>query len=261
MVISHKHKYVFISRGRTGSSAVYKELISHYGGKAVLFKHSSYNDFKKLAGRSFKDYFAFAGIRDPLDELVSKFLRLKNNHREAYFNPKRVIRQKMRGTGRGLRQFEYIRETGADFARYFTYFYKTPYINIMELDNDRFDHIIRYENIQEGFSEVLRKLGMKQVRPLPLKNRTKRGEGDKHFLEYYTPDIRRQVIHVMGPMMEFLGYSFPEDWGECRVPVRDRILFNFKRRAALGYFYFFYFNPHKKIPFNISKEEISGKAP
>ena len=49
MIISHKHKYVFIELPMTGSTAINNELRENYDGIYVLKKHSSYRDFLKDA--------------------------------------------------------------------------------------------------------------------------------------------------------------------------------------------------------------------
>lgn len=49
MVISHKHKYLFIEFPLTGSTSVSKALIENYDGERILHKHSSYFDFCKVA--------------------------------------------------------------------------------------------------------------------------------------------------------------------------------------------------------------------
>ena len=40
MIISHKHKYVFVELPQTASSAIAKELKANYDGHEILFKQS-----------------------------------------------------------------------------------------------------------------------------------------------------------------------------------------------------------------------------
>jgi len=50
MVITRRHKYVFIETPITGSWAIRNELIEFYGGEPILHKHASYRQFAKVAG-------------------------------------------------------------------------------------------------------------------------------------------------------------------------------------------------------------------
>ncbi len=57
MIISHKHKYLFVELPRTGSTAIYEELCQHYDGTQILFRHATYDDFLKVASEEEKKYF------------------------------------------------------------------------------------------------------------------------------------------------------------------------------------------------------------
>ena len=48
MIISHKYKYVFVGLPLAASTAISKELCEQYDGKAILAKHSIYQDFLKI---------------------------------------------------------------------------------------------------------------------------------------------------------------------------------------------------------------------
>ena len=86
MVISHKYKYLFIATPRTGSTAIQTELIKNYEGETIYRKHSHYFEFLSNATIKEKDYFVFASIRNPLDDIVSIYMKLKSNHGGYYSN-------------------------------------------------------------------------------------------------------------------------------------------------------------------------------
>ena len=46
MVISHKHQYVFVELGHTGSTAISQELCELYGGETIPHKHATYRDLQ-----------------------------------------------------------------------------------------------------------------------------------------------------------------------------------------------------------------------
>ena len=80
MIISHTHKYLFIELPMTGSTAISKELREQYDGVSILQKHSTYLDFLRVANEAEKQYFVFAGIRHPLDQVVSHYFKFKTGH-------------------------------------------------------------------------------------------------------------------------------------------------------------------------------------
>ena len=84
---------------------------------------------------------------------------------------------------------------------------------MIDLSGDDLDYVIRFEQLQAGFSEVLRLVGVKQVIPVPVLNETQGRRAD--WLSYYTPDIIEQAHRVFGPFMVKWGYEFPADWGDC----------------------------------------------
>ena len=49
MIISHRHRFVFVELPRTGSSAVRRELRELYDGVPILHKHSTYDEFRRQA--------------------------------------------------------------------------------------------------------------------------------------------------------------------------------------------------------------------
>ena len=62
MIISHKLRCVFVQLPRTGSTAIARELISHYQGTPILNQHSNYVDFLRVATASEREYFVFSCI-------------------------------------------------------------------------------------------------------------------------------------------------------------------------------------------------------
>src|SRR5262245_27774439 len=80
MVISHKHRYLFVEIPNTGSTAISAELRRHYDGEPVLHKHATYGEFLRLASRDQRTYFVFGTVRNPLDLAVTEYFKLKTNH-------------------------------------------------------------------------------------------------------------------------------------------------------------------------------------
>jgi hypothetical protein len=198
-----------------------------YGGEQIHKKHSNYATFLKSATADEKKYFAFSGIRNPLDRTVSDYVKYVTNHLGEYTDPKKLdhmARGKKYSFRRWyfLRRFKYIQSTKASFEQYFLKFFRWPYDDWSCLDHHKMGLIIRFENIQQDFSAVLERLNITPARPIPVYNKTEGRQG-KSFLDYYaSPAVRERAIKVFGPFMEKWGYTFPDDWGANSVSTLTR---------------------------------------
>ena len=108
MILSQKHGYVFVELPRTGCTAVGKELLSQYDGERILSKHSTYGDFLRIASDDQERYFAFSSIRNPLDDAVSHYFKLKTDHHGRFSDP---TRRRLRVGNRGA---DHYRHTGTN---------------------------------------------------------------------------------------------------------------------------------------------------
>lgn len=209
MIIGHEHKYVFVELPRTGSTAISSELTKYYGGEPILKKHATYRDFAKIATSQEQRYFTFSAVRNPMDKIVSLYFKYKTNQRnyesnETYKNSNFLVTRLMKS------QYRFVKERDASFAEFFMRFYKLPYDDWSSLDHDKMDFVMRFENLAEDFSEVLRRLDIEPVRELPVVNKT---AGKKQeYWGYFEPDIRPRAQWVFGPYFRRWGYEFPESW-------------------------------------------------
>jgi hypothetical protein len=233
VIISHQHKYLFIELPHTASTAISQELCENYAGESVLHKHALPHEFFKTASAEEKEYFVFAGIRNPLDLVITVYFKYKTNHQGFFTDPKYWRRNGGHVTDAALRKFRFVQDN-ADFGAYFKKFFRTPYSGWGSLSPQELGFVIRFENLQDDFAEALALLGLEQVRPLPVVNKTS-GRGDD-FGQYYTPDMYARARWVFGPYLKRWGYSFPPEWGNDRVPWLSQMLFNaiilLKRGAA-----------------------------
>ncbi len=213
MIISHQYRYLFVEIPHTASTAISHELCEYYGGQPILHKHAHLAEFFSYANADEKGYFIFAGIRNPLDVTVTQYFKLKTNHQQFYTTPMYWKRNGGFVPSRTLKKFQYINATNATFEEYFLRFFYFPYCDYVNMRyNNRFDFIIRYENLQSDFETVLTTLGIKPVRRLPKLNKT--SEKTEDFWQYYTPKTRQRAVNVFGPYLQEWGYELPEDWNK-----------------------------------------------
>lgn len=237
MIISHKYRYVFIELPQTGSTSIARELMEHYDGQKVLFKHALYHQFLAQASEDEKKYFAFSSIRNPLDVVVSTYFKIRTNHDNFNQNPVhhgKWVRRKLIPLKRRL-QGKAILEGDLDFPSYFKRFHRWPYSSWSIVDHRNLDAVMRFENLGEDFKGVLERLGIDPVRELPQKNKT--GKRDRDFASYYdTPELKAQAIRVFAPYMKDWGYRFPEEWKASTEGSRTTYNFvNFFRRIYWRY--------------------------
>lgn len=218
MIISHNHKYLFIEIPLTASWSIHHELRQYYDGQPILHKHATYSEFRSQATKEELGYFVFATVRNPLDKIVSTYFKMKNNQKDIFSTGNSL--QQLVIDYSDLKKYEYIQKHGSEFEDYFRKFHKKPYSDMIDLSSRHLDYVMRFENIQNEFSSLLSRLGIEQVRPLPLSNKTP--EKAQEYLSYYTPRVIDMAKRTCGPFMKKWGYQFPESWGNHTIsPVSD----------------------------------------
>jgi hypothetical protein len=219
MVVSPEHRYVFIEIPLTGSWAIRNELCQHYGGKPILHKHATYSEFNRWAGGKGREYFVFGTVRHPLDELVSRYLKIKNDHKGVFTNAEALRAKRVEDAD--LRQFAFIRETDASFADYFGRYRRRTFGSFLDLSSEFMTFVMRFERLQQDFAAVLETLGMEQVRQVPVANATIGKNGD--WTCYYTPEVIDQAKRTCAPFMSRWGYEFPPEWGTYEPSRRENL--------------------------------------
>jgi len=211
MIISYKHRYLFVELPRTGTTAISRELCENYEGEAILKKHATYEDFLRSSeGKKCREYYRFSCIRHPMDKAVSLYFKYKTDHRSYYSSGRRKGKDNWIVRMQQNSQFKFIISANADFSDYFMRYFWVPYDDWSILSHDKFNRIIRFEDLDDGLCKVLRDLDIEQVRSLPRKNVTASRADD--FFQYYTKRTRQRAKWVFGPYMDKWRYSFPPNW-------------------------------------------------
>ena len=242
MIISHKHKYIFVQLPHTASTSIGRELVENYDGERILYKHSRYDDFLKIASKQEKQYFSFSCIRNPLDIIVTKYLKYKNvaGGGENYDNPKTWKRNGGWVSDYELRIFRFIQKK-ANFPDFFTQFYPLTYDNWSSVGHHMLDFVIRYETLDSDFSQVLQFLKLDQKRQLPVVFST---PGKTVNLDqYYIPKLRPRAIAIVGPFMRKWNYAFPSSWTVSTIPWYREL--EYKLLSPPRRFYWIYLQKHQ----------------
>ena len=223
MIVSHKYKFLFIGLPFSASSAISKELHLQYEGEPYLRKHSLYHEFEKVATKQEKKYFVFAVLRNPMDIVVTLYEKMKANAKGNFTNPELFTENGGHITKQHRERFNYIHDNKASFQEYFNKFFMKPYDNLSSLTLSNCDFIIKYENIAKDYLTALQKAGVENPRPLPVANKTVGKK--KNLSTYYTDDIKEKTIAIFGPFLEKYNYTFPKEWGEVSIPLRNIVYF------------------------------------
>lgn len=227
MILSDAHRYLFVELPHTGSTAIAQELCERYAGRPVLHKHARLHQFLSRASAEQRRYFVFSGIRNPLDEAVSIYFRYKTDHQRRYSDSRNWKVNGGSVSEYSLARYRFIRDHEADFPTFLERLHTKPYDNWSNLAHHRMDAVLRFEQLQDDFERVLRRLGLAPAASLPRVNRT--GERRRAFETYYPPTIREHAARVFGPFMRRWGYAFPPEWGEIEVPMTAQLSFELLR--------------------------------
>jgi hypothetical protein len=216
MVISDEYRYLFIEIPHTASWAIRIELCDHYAGTPILHKHATYPEFKRIATSEQLSYYVFAGVRNPLDVIVTNYVRLSSGSGQAIpSSEKDDMIESLKADYSDLKKHVYLTRTGSDFESYFLKYRKRPYSDMIDLSGENLDFVMRFERLQEGFSRVLEALGIEQLRPLPVKNPTAGKRSD--WQSYYTQTTIDLAKRVCAPYAKRWGYEPPPEWGEYEL--------------------------------------------
>ncbi|KGE86218.1 MAG: sulfotransferase family 2 domain-containing protein [Phaeodactylibacter xiamenensis] len=210
MVINYKYRFCFFQIPRTGSTAIAETLVRECGSEYVGRRHSTIEEFLEVSSEDTRKYFTAAGVRNPLDSMVSKYFKIKNNHKNTVQYPKK------KSTGRSLSQkrlhmAQDIFQNNHSFSSFFKkYGDQVRWFNPKHMATiQQVDYLIRFEHIQKDFDRFAEKTGMPKVE-IPQINSTQNRERD--FRSYFDEDIIPSVINLMEVHMDQLGYEFPKEW-------------------------------------------------
>ncbi len=221
VIVSHRHRYVFLAIPHTACTAISAELCENYDGEPVLHKHAWYDELL-AAQPDVADYYVFCTVRHPLDVVVTSYFRQKTDHDGRFSGAEAGDRR--------VRQAQEIAALDLDFGAYIERFHAHTYVNgaITSL-NGRADRVMRFERLAEDLPAAIAEIGLSFVRPLPKKNDTASRSSD--FWSYVPAELRGHVMRVFGPACREWGYGFPEDWGPAPSSWRDDLEYSLAQRT------------------------------
>jgi hypothetical protein len=212
-MISIPKQFLFIHVPKTGGNSVFQALrefseeriitpgptqdgIERFGtvndNYPTILKHSSLSDHQSaLSPELFRSLYKFAILRNPWERMISWFF---SPHRQLPQENRRPEWQEARGWDRE-HFVKFLSRRQA--TRHYTCLPGSP-----TLSHD-LDFLIRYEQLDEQFAEVCRRLDI-PGRPLPKYNRSVR----EHYSHYYDDELEALVREMFQEEIAFAGYRF-----------------------------------------------------
>lgn len=181
MIISHKHKFIFIHIPRTGGTSIECLFDSEIGEG----KHGSLFSIEKKIDIS--NFFKFSFIRNPWDITISKYFA-------PYYHEINKLSDK------SLLYFleNYFpapNEAGDSFHDYF--------------DPIKMDFIGRFETRETDLDYISNKIGIQLDPKFSVKSKEmQRKRSKKHYTEYYDDETKQIVAERYAKDIEYFGYEF-----------------------------------------------------
>ena len=225
MIISHRHRYIFIKSEKTAGTSVEAALSQHCGENDMVtplgdywfnrdergeWIHSSMNEEgfsqhdpaaevkRKVRPEIWNEYFKFSIVRNPWDRVVSLFAWEARN--QPALKPARRVYHRL-----GV-PFNEFRETKKLFREFVAGDWTT---------NDRFylldgalcvDFVIRYESLAQDFEELCARVGLPAIALPHLKGGLRRAE--RGYTDYYDETSKAIVAERHQQDIRLFGYAF-----------------------------------------------------
>lgn len=185
MLISHKHKFIFIHIQKTAGTSISSALNPFCEESYPSLKHWSAAEIKEKFGSDiWNEYFKFTFIRNPYERLLSWYNMIDKNRWRPNSN---LFQSHIK---KNIHSFsEFIMEDN-----HFIDINKFPQQRISQFkiisENRRviIDFVGRYENLNEDFNYICKKLNIAQT-ILPHINKF----DHDHYMNYYTKEMISEV--------------------------------------------------------------------
>jgi hypothetical protein len=222
MIISHKHKYIFIGLPFSASSAISKELIELYDGDPLYHKHSNIPLLiKKSPDIQIKDYLIFAVVREPLEMVFSVYNKFLTNPHNTFTDSKYFIENGGFVSKKARENYQWFQHNKPTFKEFLVKRYKyIPYDNNLSINSEYINEFIRFEHLNEDFHRIINTIGLKPKRDLPLYNRTKKIYDNKDEVS------QSEYMSFFG-MHKWMNRGFYNYGMSNKPPFINRVYFHF----------------------------------
>lgn len=228
MIISEKHKFIFIKSRKTAGSSIqlalskvcsptdvikgpqiahideslnfYQRQLKNYDNllKINLFKklkrerlikrHTTLKELKNIIKNDYDSYFKFAFIRNPWDLVVSRYFWDKHRNQHSFDDFNLWLEQ----------NYQPKELWKKDRLHLYTH-----------IDNKfELDFVGRYEKLESDFQLVCEKLNLGKLK---LGNEKRVRQDKKHYTEYYSVKSKQIVAEIFKKDLEYFNYKFGDN--------------------------------------------------
>lgn len=234
MIISHKHRYIFIKPKKVAGTSIEVALAKHLGPDDIMppltkyskthdrdkYEHHAQNPSgfydhsppkrirKRIGEKTWRSYFKFTAIRNPWDMVVSAYfweLNKKVSFRD-YFNvlSLRALFLDYIPDYRKIKRPKDLTSFVINLPKSYINTKYCFYKNGQPLAN----FYIRFENLEADFKKACKRIDIPADKLLSLKSKTRTSK--KHYSAIYTPETRQIVADIFKKEINYFGYQFED---------------------------------------------------
>jgi len=244
MIISHRHKFIYLKARKVAGTSVEVALAEHCEDGDILppvgrfdrewdedeydhpggtqrgySRHSPLISVRKRVGRtSWDTYFKFSIVRNPWDLVVSQYhwatrpvTRTVGASLSRFWRYPRNIGKNVTSLGMSLaRPVWKLEDVSFDFfvAHMLRYYPHNDPFYFDRSGSVGLDFLIRYENLQDDYTSVCARIGIPASQLPSLKTRSRAGR--RHYSTYYDDRTRELVRKAYHRHIDHFGYRFEE---------------------------------------------------
>ena len=176
-MILEEEKCIYIHIPKTGGSSI------EFAFDQKTQEHETLEQTKEKIKNSYESYFSFSIVRNPFDRFVSTYFYLKEKEEAPYVEGMSFddfVYMAKEWKANYSKSFVEFKKTRLSFEEYLKTLYLCPQTDwIVREGSLAINRVIYFDNLNEGFKDVCKKLKIKKF--LPHRNKT----NHKNYLHYY----------------------------------------------------------------------------
>lgn len=200
-------------REELGGEKLLEERVRDASGKIVLRqKHQTLAQLIEaglITREQREGLLVVVGIRNPFDLVLTEYAR--NREAGAISAPQRLLRRLGISSDFSAADFERFVMRRYTPGRLYRWLGRRPFVPVDWTEGA--DHVIRFEAMQEGLDEALRRVRVAERHQLPHRNPTP-SRRDHDYRALYTPRAREIVSAAYARELEQHGYGFESGGGD-----------------------------------------------
>ncbi|HEY7440212.1 MAG TPA: sulfotransferase family 2 domain-containing protein [Acidimicrobiia bacterium] len=209
MIVSDKYRFVLVQVPQTGSTSLGRHLVDVAEGRNVLLKHSTLDEAHWLLGDQIRGYRVVASVRNPVDQLVSSFYKLREDRHHLKDRGFPGVNQSAR------ERLEWASAPERTLDEYVLTFIRRVHAPVWVRCMRRADIMLGFESLQEDTDRMFEELSIPRCGDMPFVNPTRR-TGESTF----GPAAASHLADLYGPFMSEWGYARPSGASEPSAPGR-----------------------------------------